>query len=155
MRYFVTAVIATTLAAALLASSVHAGNLKGEEIEARTYRGGGGFYDPHTYTQTFTADDEAVAARSPRRWLPPDEYDYPYPGSLRIIEISTREEMERHCPPPPGLFRIACARRDGNSCTIFHPPEDVIKRGNLTLNIVMRHEIGHCNGWPQDHRGAR
>jgi hypothetical protein len=29
-----------------------------------------------------------------------------------------------------------------------------MKAVGLTMNITMRHETAHCNGWPGDHRGA-
>jgi len=32
--------------------------------------------------------------------------------------------------------------------------DDVIIAAGLTLEIVMRHELGHCNGWPPDRTGA-
>jgi hypothetical protein len=29
-----------------------------------------------------------------------------------------------------------------------------MKAVGLTMDITMRHETAHCNGWPGDHRGA-
>jgi hypothetical protein len=33
-------------------------------------------------------------------------------------------------------------------------PEADMKVVGLTMDITLRHEIAHCNGWPGDHRGA-
>jgi hypothetical protein len=33
--------------------------------------------------------------------------------------------------------------------------DELIKAAEWTAEIVRRHEIGHCNGFPSDHRGAR
>src|SRR5262245_29405390 len=39
-------------------------------------------------------------------------------------------------------------------CKIYLASEDQIIKAGYTVNIVMRHEIGHCNGWI-GHAGAR
>ena len=31
----------------------------------------------------------------------------------------------------------------------------VLNKHGSTLNFTMRHELGHCNGWPGDHPVAR
>jgi hypothetical protein len=33
--------------------------------------------------------------------------------------------------------------------------EEEIEAAGYTLAVVMRREIGHCDGWPNDHPGAR
>ena len=37
---------------------------------------------------------------------------------------------------------------------IWKQPDAVILR-NSPLEVNLRHEIGHCNGWKGDHEGAR
>jgi hypothetical protein len=35
------------------------------------------------------------------------------------------------------------------------PNDDFLKRrGGRQFEELLRHEIGHCNGWPSDHGGA-
>jgi hypothetical protein len=37
--------------------------------------------------------------------------------------------------------------------TIVLATDEIIKAAGWTSEIVRRHEFGHCNGWPADHRG--
>jgi hypothetical protein len=34
-------------------------------------------------------------------------------------------------------------------------PDDVITKAGFPPELIKRHEIAHCNGWPGDHRDAR
>ena len=40
-------------------------------------------------------------------------------------------------------------------CTIHIVDDKVIRAAGYEPDVIRRHEIGHCNGWPADHRGAR
>ena len=82
---------------------------------------------------------------------PPPEYDKPFDG-LVVIQEFRGEEMKGAC------FRrgFACAEFvTGNPavCTIkllvdfIKPP--------LNREETIRHEIGHCNGWPATHPGSK
>jgi hypothetical protein len=89
--------------------------------------------------------------------LPPERYDHPYKGHL-TIQRATDEEMVRTCPAPLTLpKRIACAFPipAANSCLIVLAPRATITAAGYSEEIIIRHEIGHCNGWPADHNGAR
>jgi hypothetical protein len=33
--------------------------------------------------------------------------------------------------------------------------DEVIEAAGYTSEVVLRHETGHCNGWPKDHAGSR
>jgi hypothetical protein len=68
--------------------------------------------------------------------LPPAEYDRPYRGTLSVIRLDTRAEVTARC----GWGAIACAREDRGYC-------EVIMFRDETRESVLRHEIGHCNGW--------
>jgi hypothetical protein len=48
-----------------------------------------------------------------------------------------------------GVSAFACAIHTANYCLILLGPTVWDNEG------ILRHEIGHCNGWPQDHRGER
>jgi hypothetical protein len=87
--------------------------------------------------------------------LPPVEFDHPYQGVLTIKIIATLDELRDICP---GRMPVACSERarDGSSCTIWRLPDWQIEtQHDEPVAVLMRHEIGHCNGWGDDHRGAR
>jgi hypothetical protein len=89
--------------------------------------------------------------------LPPVEYDHPYNGKLTVA-IVNKEQMARLCPKA-SLYpiRLACAYpyETMSMCQIVMITDDIIAAAGLTPKIVLRHELGHCNGWHNDHRGAR
>jgi hypothetical protein len=94
------------------------------------------------------------------RILPPKEYDKPYTdGFLVIRQGETMQEMTRFCPmqPPFGYPRLACSYQYAKSagCVVFVATDDMIKSYGIDPTAVMRHELGHCNGWPSTHFGAR
>jgi hypothetical protein len=84
--------------------------------------------------------------------LPPVEYDHPYTGDL-TVSIVSQEEIARQCPNAKA--RLGCNRRWPDECLVWIAPDDVIEALGLTREVVLRHEIGHCNGWPSDHPGMR
>jgi hypothetical protein len=103
---------------------------------------------------TALAQTEAQFARA-RLTLPPPEYDHPYSGKLEIHFLPEKEFVTA-CPSPPGLFRTACTQRYADRCIIrLRPDVDIDKYPFLADVIVVRHEIGHCNGWPPNHPGIR
>jgi hypothetical protein len=100
-----------------------------------------------------------------KRWerfrvLPPAEYDHPYPGNLQIFYVDA-ETMQFVCPKTPYPVTLACAQRFApdasaplGSCHITLAL-DAIRKSFWTEEIILRHEMGHCNGFSNDHRGAR
>jgi hypothetical protein len=102
-----------------------------------------------------------VKVSSPRglRLVPPPQYDHPYsgPGKLRIIYASSQDEVRQLCPlavfPKAGAY--GCAHSNiPEGCLVVIAPAADIKAVGLTTSLVIRHETGHCNGWPGDHHGA-
>ena len=97
-----------------------------------------------------------------RNVLPPLKYDRPYTGELVVMRIASQKDMTLMCPPT--TFRLkACAqhtltkRPDGSwtKCNILLPPDSVIIAAGYSVDAVYRHELGHCNGWGDEHKGAR
>src|SRR5262245_24835191 len=96
------------------------------------------------------------------RQLPPKEFDHKYDGEL-TIKYMIAEDIYRECRSAvkPGQGRpLACARRFleqppsstfpmgmPKSCTIYMMTRDELENLGWSYDIVMRHEIGHCNGW--------
>src|SRR5262245_10713988 len=86
--------------------------------------------------------------------LPPVEYDQPCKGRLGVITVGP-EFMNRICPRTSFPVTLGCAFVGKDECWIVLAEDATIESYGWTTEIVKRHEIGHCNGWPGDHRGAR
>lgn len=84
--------------------------------------------------------------------LPPVEYDHFYEGDLTIRMVGTIAELHAICKIDGAL---ACAFRNAQSCVIVMVADEVMRSWNWTTGMLLRHEIGHCNGWPGDHQGQR
>jgi hypothetical protein len=98
-------------------------------------------------------------AGDPRiRLMPPLEFDHPYtgPGKLTVIHAASQDEVRQKCPgtlfPKAGAYGCAISHQGG--CTVVTASVADMKAVGLTMDITMRHETAHCNGWPGDHRGA-
>jgi hypothetical protein len=80
------------------------------------------------------------------RILPPPKYDVPYTGKLTLV---TSDDVASTC----FNSTIACATHGQfSSCHIIMAPDELIISKGLDPLDVFRHEQGHCNGWPNDHR---
>jgi hypothetical protein len=88
--------------------------------------------------------------------LPPVEYDRPYQGQLTIARGDART-MQAICPKTTFPVTLGCAirYREANICHIYIADDEILKAAGWSYEIVLRHEEGHCNGWPADHRGGR
>lgn len=88
--------------------------------------------------------------------LPPARYDHPYTGPAIIRQVSM-SELAYRCHGYWGIvtdqIAMGCSWFDSDTripiCVIYIPTLD-----EVTLELqqrVLRHEIGHCNGWPGNH----
>jgi hypothetical protein len=87
--------------------------------------------------------------------LPPAEFDRPYTGGQMIVTKWNDYNLLRLiCKDDPTA--IACSYRVYDSET-GKPISCLIMLGPIAHNDprVLRHEIGHCNGWSNKHEGAR
>jgi hypothetical protein len=50
---------------------------------------------------------------------------------------------------------LACSYKAGTTCKIIIAADAIIRMNGFDPDLVYRHEIGHCHGWPADHKGAR
>jgi len=84
-------------------------------------------------------------------WRPPPEYDKPFDGSVAIQEFRG-EQMKGVCW---GRV-VACAKfiMGKPSICIVNLLIDFIKPP-LNRKEMIRHEIGHCNGWPGTHPDSK
>src|SRR5262245_9168737 len=90
-----------------------------------------------------------VTAAAQAQVLPPPEYDHPYRGNLTIQRVATQYDLYRQCPNAARVTpnMIGCAKPNGDRCHIILVPDSVIKAARSTRARILRHEIGHCNGW--------
>jgi hypothetical protein len=100
-------------------------------------------------------DDHSIPSSEP----PPAKYDHPFDGVLRV----DRDMHDCDEDMGPKKARLACTTGrvayydaekidDTKSLCIIHmlPDEELRARG-FTSEMILRHEVGHCNGWPEDH----
>jgi hypothetical protein len=89
------------------------------------------------------------------RVLPPEEFDREYKPAL-IFRLKTVEEVRDRCKTPFKIgFGCAFVTKPEGVCIINLVINPVLEANGLDPAIVLRHEMGHCNGWPNDHKGAR
>lgn|SRR5262249_6737494 len=87
--------------------------------------------------------------------LPPAQYDKPFEGQLEIQRFSSSEDLLRICKGEG--IGVACSARlaDGTKCWMFIATDKIIEKRGYTLAIVLRHELGHCNGWKHDKKDKK
>ena len=98
-----------------------------------------------------THEDRNLAQTQPRPsgWnanLPPVEYDHPFKGRM-TIRIASTKALAKICYL--ALTTEACARLRAGICEVY------IASDFYRDQIMLRHEIGHCNGWGSHHFGMR
>jgi hypothetical protein len=84
--------------------------------------------------------------------VPPLEYDRAYKGKLIISRIDSTTEVGLLCGQAAPM--LSCSQRRDNECEIIMATDNVIRIFGYLVDVVLRHEIAHCNGWPQDHPGG-
>jgi hypothetical protein len=94
-----------------------------------------------------------TSAPSTRMHLPPVEYDKPYDGKI-TIETVTNEQLRARCAAA-SQSSLGCAFPGANSCRILLVDEATMKAAGWAVEVMLRHERAHCNGWPQSHPGRR
>ena len=87
--------------------------------------------------------------------LPPAEFDRPYTGQFYVTYAGSKADVRDLCKRPADPYGLACSYAMGKTCWIIIAPKEDIEAQGLTMEITMRHEIGHCNGWSQEHKGSR
>src|SRR5262249_31157927 len=86
--------------------------------------------------------------------LPPLEYDHPYKGKLNVVTVGAAV-MRRACPRTSMPVTLACSYAEKDECLIIILEDSLIVQSGWTTDIIFRHERGHCNSWPGDHKGSR
>lgn len=79
---------------------------------------------------------------------PPEAFDRPYDGIL-IVEYVKPDAVTALCKgarSARGKIVAACAMRRAGICRIVFPLDTGV-HPRKRLDLLMRHEIAHCNGW--------
>jgi hypothetical protein len=87
--------------------------------------------------------------------LPPAQYDKTYHGTVFLTYAGSKADVRDLCKRPDDPYALACSYAMGSKCIIIIGPKKDIEEQGLTVDIAMRHELGHCNGWSGNHEGAR
>jgi hypothetical protein len=87
--------------------------------------------------------------------IPPPEYDFPFKGKLTIERTSYQHVVRQNCSYSPFPYLLGCARLRGEECYILMMDDAFLNKMNYPPEIVLRHEMGHCNGWPAHRPGGR
>ena len=106
--------------------------------------------------------EPASAASGLGTFLPPPEFDKPYTGILTIQRLATERDVQDICPTvnfkafTKRGHAIACSipRKDHSQCDVFIVGDQVLTVTGHNYVLALRHELGHCNGWLQDHKGG-
>lgn len=89
------------------------------------------------------------------RVLPPVAYDYPFKGNLITVKKQSKEEVNKLCNTPMAMGLGCMKFVSPEHCVIVVVSDEIAEAAGYTPEVVVRHEVGHCNGWPKDHPGTR
>jgi hypothetical protein len=99
----------------------------------------------------------AFAGVNDPSWNPPRRFDHAFAGKLTIkrlpqrdVEKACRALFVKHKIPVVSLtnWRGCSAPLSKRSCIIIVVNKTFMR---ATPKAVIRHEVGHCNGWPANH----
>jgi hypothetical protein len=76
----------------------------------------------------------------------PARYLGPYHGHLTVIVTPLGKRMDAACDGPAWACADVISPR---RCVLYLPPRKSVPR--KFYRALWRHEIAHCNGWPDDH----
>lgn len=89
-------------------------------------------------------------------WNPPTRYDHPFTGEV-VLKRYEQRYLKSACDDLFARYHIkvettygmrGCSAAKDNHCEIL--TIDRTFQG-VTPNAALRHEMGHCKGWPADH----
>jgi hypothetical protein len=104
----------------------------------------------------------ASAQSKPRTYthsLPSAPYNEPYTGELRIWRVASseilRQEFCKFADWGSTNIATACVKVRSQRCEIYVVNDSVLKRYDVAYSALLAHELGHCNGWSDDHPNGK
>jgi hypothetical protein len=94
-----------------------------------------------------------IATDMPPNELPPPQFDHATKKPVTVVDVASEAELRERCgwtTRDVHSILVGCSAPSEVICKIFLGPPQTERTG-VTRNVVLRHEIGHCEGWPADH----
>ena len=82
------------------------------------------------------------------RILPPAEFDHEFNGAVVVTRVD-EQGIKAQCPK---TF-TGCSFSKGETCYVWIVYDDILNYQRYSYDVVLRHEISHCNGWKHDEQG--
>lgn len=99
---------------------------------------------------------QALAGFNDPEWNPPARFDHPFSGKVAVIRLPQRQLQDvcRQLFSQYGYGDTTSGEQRG--CSIPGKEVCIVVTIDKTYKkatpaAVLRHEEGHCNGWPSDH----
>lgn len=99
----------------------------------------------------------AFAGKNDKTWNPPARFDHAYAGKLTLRHLP-QKQVVKACEKLFAAYKVAAkssfnqrgcsAITSKTSCTVIVVDKTFAL---ATPKAVLRHEIGHCNGWSASH----
>ncbi|TAX57108.1 hypothetical protein ELI01_18685 [Rhizobium leguminosarum] len=89
-------------------------------------------------------------------WPPPARFDHAYSGKLSLTKLP-QAKLQKACQQLFAKYGLkdttsfqqhGCAKAFPDSCIVITIDKTYM---GATPAAVLRHEVGHCNGWAADH----
>lgn len=98
-----------------------------------------------------------MAGKTDPEWNPPARFDHAYSGELTVVSLPQKQVVAA-CAKLFTKYKVAAksslvqrgcsAVTSATSCTVILIDKPFAL---ATPKAVLRHELGHCNGWPASH----
>jgi hypothetical protein len=89
------------------------------------------------------------------RVIPPERYDHEFAGEVIHTEMPNEAKLRKICEGFGSVFTqskaLGCAFAYRGKCFIFTVPYIDMLYSNTGVEMIMRHERAHCNGWAPNH----
>src|SRR5215468_4592217 len=85
---------------------------------------------------------------------PPEQYDHPYTTGRLFVALFDLKTVRSICPKR-NYVATGCGWVWQGLCVIVAASAKDQEAQHQRLDLVLEHELAHCNGWPADHPEPR